>query len=105
MSVFVMNGDDGEMQEATPIKLNNTIVGSVDLNENGWLTIQVRETFAANRYVVGIESDGDFVPIKEFVCRQENPMELGVSIAIQKLANYCAVLSKWQSENQSPEKQ
>lgn len=99
MTVMMMN-IDGEWEEAHPISMKDVkIVGSVDLNENGWLAIQVRHHPAIQRYIVGLESDGEFIPIKEFhQSRTSTPMQYGVSIALEKLANYCAILSQWQSE-------
>lgn len=95
-----MMNENGEWEEARPISMKNVkIVGSVDLNENGWLAIQVRHHPAIQRYIVGLESDEEFIPIKEFHQSYTNtPMQYGVSVALEKLASYCAILSQWQSE-------
>lgn len=72
-------------------------IGTIDLNEDGWLTIQVKLWPELNAYMVYLESDEQevcFVEFKKVGISEKEAMLIARQLAKKKLQKIIAIIDK-----------
>ena len=92
------NFDDDNQDGWKKITTNNIkVIGTIDLEENGWLTLQVKYWPEIKEYMVYLKSDDETVCIAEFRHRMvgaADPMHIAAKLARRKLLKVCDILEK-----------